>query len=81
MADVIGFIKHSFAKIIKIIKLESEATENDAVYFIALDDVYKIIDNVFCVYDDDGDNFRTVSQQLDCLHLACDISFLLEEIS
>jgi SAM-dependent methyltransferase len=44
-------------------------------------DVYKIIDNVFCVYDDEGDNFRTVSQQLDCLRLVCDISFLLEEMN
>jgi len=43
-------------------------------------DVYKIIDNVFCVYDDEGENFRTVGQQLDCLRLVCDISFLLEEM-
>jgi hypothetical protein len=42
-------------------------------------DIYKIIDEVYCVYDEMGDNFRTISQQLDCIKLICSISFFLEK--
>jgi len=42
-------------------------------------DIYKIIDEVYCLYDDFGDNFKTISQEIDCLRLMCKISILLEE--